>query len=127
MSHTKERNADEIALTLLVKSLADDEPHCGGWRAEDLRDLTDSDVSLICRIRAVDIDLDVTALIEAKAEGRNPAVLIPALFQSACKAAIFCDVQEKCARREEWDRIEDDERAPYESPESAHAVAHLFR
>lgn len=111
MNYTKERNADEIQITLLVKQLADLEPHCGGWQASDLPDLSNADIEAICRARAVDMDLSTIDLIEAKGSGRNPAVLLPVLFQQACKAAIFPDVQDEAARQGE---IRDEECAQAE-------------
>lgn len=103
---TDQRNADEVAFRLLLLSLCDLEPHHGGWRASDLPDLCDADIEVICRLEGPEIDLDVATLIEAKAEGRNPAVLLPAMFQAACKAAIFPAVQEMAERRREQDAQE---------------------
>jgi hypothetical protein len=107
---TEGRNADEVALALLVQSLADLEPNRSGWTAADLPELHEDAVQLICRIRSVDVTdqlvKQVGDFVELKAEGHNPAVILPGLIEGACRRAIFHEVQEECARREEFDAIE---------------------
>jgi hypothetical protein len=109
--NTPLRNADEVSLLLLVQSLADLEPRASGWTAADLPELHEDAVQLICRVRAVDVG-DALAdhladFVELKGCGRNPAVILPGLIEGACRRAIFADVQAECARREEWDAVED--------------------
>lgn len=108
--YTKERNADEVAYLLLIQSLADLEPRVSGWTAADLPELAEPNVQLICRLRAVDVTDQLANhigdLVEIKGEGRNPAVILSGLIEGACRRAIFPEVQEECARREEFDAQE---------------------
>jgi len=111
---TQQRNADEVAYLLLIQSLADLEPRASGWTAADLPELAEPDVQLICRLRTVDVTDQLANhigdFVELKGEGRNPAVILAGLLEGACRRAIFPEVQEECARREEFDAV--DARAP---------------
>src|SRR6185312_7513323 len=106
---TQQRNADEVAYLLLIQSLADLEPR-SGWTAADLPELAEPNVQLICRLRTVHVTEQLVKhlgdFVELKGEGRNPAVLLPGLIEGACRRAIFHEVQEECARREEFDAQE---------------------
>ena len=108
--YSQQRNADEVSFTILIQSLSDLQPHCGGWTAADLPELHDDAVQLICRVRTTDVAdalaRDIGDIPEFKGSGHNPAVLLPALLEGACRRAIFHEVQEECARREEFDAIE---------------------
>lgn len=108
--HTKQRNADEVAFTLLVQALADLEPNRTAWTAADLPELAEENVQLICRMRSVDVTDQLANqledFVELKGCGRNPATILPGLMEGACRRAIFPDVQEECARREEFDAQE---------------------
>ena len=68
-------------------------------------------MQVICRLHPVDVTDQladhVGDFVELKSVGRNPAVILPGLIESACRRAIFPDVQAECARREEWDAVED--------------------
>jgi hypothetical protein len=107
--HTKERSADEVAYTLLIQAMADLEPR-SGWTAADLPELADENVQLICRVRTTDVAdalaRDIGDIPELKGCGHNPAVILPALLEGACRRAIFHEVQEECVRREEFDAVE---------------------
>jgi len=109
--NTKLRNADEVALLLLIQSLADLEPHVPGWTAADLPELHDDSVQLLCRLRMQEVADQLAKhagdFVELKGCGRNPAVILPGLIEGACRRAIFPEVQEECARREEFDAAED--------------------
>jgi len=108
--NTQQRNADEVAYLLLIQSLADLEPRASGWTAADLPELAEHNVQLICRLRTVDVTdqlvKHVGDFVELKGFGKNPAVLLPGLIEGACRRAIFPEVQEECARREEFDAQE---------------------
>lgn len=103
-------NPDEVTYTLLLQAMADLEPRASGWTASDLPELHDDAVQLICRVRTVDVADQLanhlSDLVELKGCGHNPAVILPGLIEGACRRAIFPEVQEECARREEFDAVE---------------------
>jgi len=109
--YSQQRNADEVSFTILIQSLSDLQPHCGGWTAADLPVLHDDAVQLICRVRAVGVTDQLAKhleyFVELKGSGRNPATILPGLIEGACRCAIFHDVQAECARREEYEATED--------------------
>lgn len=107
------RSPDRTLFRSLVASFAAQEPVHGYLHSDELPELTRADVQLLCRVYERDVveELDFDRLVQSvqlpSAVATGDAVF--SLIEQMCRRLLLRDVQDECARQDEFLDDQDDE------------------